>query len=439
MSITDLLSQLRGRPLIRDTITTTGWSVIGRSAGFLIPFFLAAWFGVSGATDAFFFVYGIVLFLSGMFAPVLEGIIVPFIAEGRARGEDVGRFVGKVLGISGLGLIIIAGLFALLIKPILSVITRFDDPTLDLIRVLFIEITPLIILLVWSGILSGTLNSYKKFAFPAVSPAPRAIICLIIILLFKGRIGVHAIAAGYIGGEIIRLLILLFVLRHSKLLKLRLSLRLDPRLKQFIRTASYQTAGIVAVGITPIINKTMASWLGEGSVSVLYYAERLYMIPVTLLTAGLMVTILSHWSGRYYESGPERLRGDVRKAVKAVTWISLLITVLFFIFHSPIVRLAFGRGDFPQSDLPEVGWIWMGFLPGIVPYLVGIIYFQAHLTLKNTRILMQCGIYRSLLNIGLNLILMRIWGTIGIAISTSLISVFFLWFLRRKLIFPTEK
>ena len=405
----------------------------------MIPFFLAAWFGVSGKTDAFFFVYGIVLFLSGMLAPVLEGVIVPFIAEGRACGEDVGLFVGKLLGWSGLCLVVIVGVVLLLLNPILSVITRFEPSTVQLIFRLFIETIPLIILLVWSSILNGTLNAYKKFAYPAVLPAFRAIICLIIILSLKNRIGVHAIVIGYTGGELIRLLMLLVVIRRLQIPVIKWSLRIDPWLKKFLRKASYQMVGIFAVGLSPVINKTMASWLGEGSVSVLYYAERLYMIPLSLMTTGLMVTILSHWSERYYESGSQRLQKDVRKAVKVLISIVFPTMVLLFIFHQPIVKLALGRGEFPQADLKEVGWVWICFLAGMVPYLVGLIYFQAHLTLKNTKILMQSSIYRCLLSIFFNIILIKLFGIIGIALSVSLTSCFFFWYLKKKLIFEKEK
>ncbi|HIJ53334.1 MAG TPA: hypothetical protein HPP66_09295 [Planctomycetes bacterium] len=92
-----IISEFYKRPLVRDTIKTTIWSTVGKAAGFLIPFFIAAWFGISSETDAFFFAYGLILFLSGIFAPVVESVIVPYIAEARTNNEDVGRFVGNIL------------------------------------------------------------------------------------------------------------------------------------------------------------------------------------------------------------------------------------------------------------------------------------------------------------------------------------------------------
>lgn len=427
------ISNLCNRPLVRDTVKTTFWSTIGKGVGFLVPFFIAAWFGVSAETDAFFFAYGIILFLSSIFAPVVETVIVPYIAEARAKGEDVGKFVGSILGISGVGLLVLAGLFILIIKPILSVITRFDEQALCLIYQLLIETVPLIILLVWTSVLSGTLNTYKKFTFPAVSPAFRAIVNIIIIFAFKDAIGVHSIALGYVAGELVRLVVLFIVIKKLNLFKFCFSLQLDHRLGKFLQTASYQIVGMVVVGLIPLIDKTMASWLGKGSVSVLHYADRLYMIPATFISSGLMVTLLSHWSSRYHDSGQQGLKNDITKAIKVIVFAMLPITFLLILFRQPIVRLAFGWGAIDSTNLTEVRSVWMYYLFGMVPYLVGIVYFQAHLVLKNTKILMICGFSRCILNIILNLVLMKWLGICGIALSTSIIHVFFVLFLHNTL------
>lgn len=429
--INNVLDKIKARPLVRDTITTTIFSTTGKGIGFLIPFFIAAWFGVTRETDAFFFAYGLILFLAGIFAPVVEGVIVPYITEVRAKNENVGSFVGKILGVSGVGLIGLGGLFLLIIKPLLPLITRFDSSSLNLIYILLVETAPLIVLLVWTSILAGSLNAYKKFTIPALSPAFRAVVNLTVIFIFNDIWGVHAIVWGYIMGELSRVIILLSVIYKSKLFSLHFPLNLDPKLKQFFKTASYQISGMVAIGLAPVVDKTMASWLDPGSVSVLHYADRLYMIPLTFMTTGLMVTLLSHWSSRYYESGLQRLKEDVRKAVTIIGFISLFIAILLILFHKPIVKLAFGRGAFTHERLSEVGWVWVCYLFGFVPYMMGRIYVRAHLVLKNTKIIMRYGFYSFFLNILLNYILMMYLKVAGIALATTFISLFYFFYVSR--------
>jgi putative peptidoglycan lipid II flippase len=413
---------IRSRPLLWDTVTTTLFSTVGKSVGFLIPFFIAAWFGVSSETDAFFFAYGLILFLSGMFAQVVESVIVPYIAEARANNEDIGKFVGNILGVTGIGLLAFAGAVLLVIKPVLSVITRFDPQALDLIYWLLFETTPLIILLVWTSVLAGTLNAYKKFAFPAISPAFRAIVNLSIIFSFKSIFGIHAIALGYVAGEVVRLIILAGVIKRLNLFKLGLSFQVDPKLREFLKTASYQTMGMVAVGLNPIVDKTMASWLGKGSVSVLHYADRLYMIPITFMTTGLMVTLLSHWSNMYY-NGQQRLKKAVKKTIKIVGFITLPVMLFLILFHQPIVKFAFGRGAFNQARLQEVGWVWVYYLFGLAPYIFSQIFNRRLLVLKRTRLLCILSLFWVSLNVILNILFMYFLQVAGIALSTSIVYV----------------
>ncbi|MFH1038803.1 MAG: lipid II flippase MurJ [PVC group bacterium] len=418
------MSGVRGRPLVWDTITTTWWGLIGRAAGFMIPFFIAAWFGISDDTDAFFFSYGVILFLANIFAPVVEYVIVPYIAEARRAGRDIGSLIGGVLGISGLGIAILEGALLSVIKPVLGLVTRFDQPTLQLAYQLLLETAPLIILLVWTGILSGTLNAYRKFAFPAVSPAFRAIVNLGIIFAFRNTLGVHAIALGYVVGEAGRMIILLGVIKKLKLIRLRFSFIPGPVLRDFFRKASYQTVAMIAIWLKPIIDRAMASWLGEGNVSLLYYADRLYIIPVTFICSGLMATTLSHWSTRFYESPRRTLKEDVNRGIRIVGVLTVVITVFLLLFYRPIARIAFERGAFDPAQVPEVQRIWFFYLLGLIPYIIARIYFQAHLVLMNTRFLMMYSFCLNGAGIGLNYLLMKRFGVAGIALATTVSYLF---------------
>ncbi len=432
INVRKLWIQIRKRPLVWDTITITGWSTVGKGAGFLVPFFIAAWFGVSVETDAFFFVYGLILFLAGILASAAENVIVPYIAEIRSENEDVGIFVGSTLIISGLGSIVLSILIVLICIPILTFITKFSPASLSLIYRLIIETLPLILFLIWTSVLAGTLNAYKKFLISAISPGIRAVICLGITFFFKDRLGVHAIVLGYVLGEIIRFMFLAGMIYQRKIFKFRFHLQISHKLLEFLRVSSYQIIGMVAVGFNPVVDRIMSSWLGEGSVSALYYADRLYMIPVTFMTSGLIVALLSHWSGRFYNSGIVRLRQDVKKALKTVVLIALSITVILITFNRFLVNFSLSRGAFDRVRLPEVSLVWLCYLLGFVPCVWGQIYVKGLLVLRNTKVLMKCAFYMNLLNILFNLILMKYFKNAGIAFATSLVSVFSLVYLARN-------
>ena len=422
LSITKKITALYNQSLVQDTISTTLFSTFGKTVGFLIPFFIAAWFGVTQETDAFFFAYGLILFLSSVFAPVVENIIVPYITEARAKKEDVGKFVGKVLCVSGIGLLALSGVFFLFITPLLSLLTRFDSQTLILVYHLIIETIPLLIFLTWTSVLVGALNAYKKFTYPAISPAFRAIVNLSIIYFFKDVWGVHAIAFGYVVGELFRLIALAFVIKKLGTFKLHLSFIFDAQLRKFLKVASYQTIGMIGIGLKPLVDKAMASWLGEGNVSVIHYADRLYIIPVTFIISGLMVTLLSHWSGTYYQKGLRVIYAELKKAIMFVFPFAVFVVLVLIIVSKYIVAIVYGHGEFSNTEVSITSATFNCYLVGFPFYMGSFCLTRVLVATKKTVELMWMALFGFAFNIVFNYLLMHLFGVKGIALSTSLVS-----------------
>jgi len=429
LSLTRHWRQVRSHPLVWDTFTTTSLSIIGNAIGFLVPFFIAAWFGVTSETDAFFFAYGIILFIASIFSPVVESVIVPYIAEIKAKGQNVAHFVSQVFGISTVFIIVVTAIVLLSIRLFLPHITRFDVSSLRLIYILVLETTPLVITLMWSSIFAGVLNAYKKFSIPAFSPAFRSMVSILVIFLLKDTLNIHAVALGYVAGELLRILLLFAALRKSRF-PFYISFGWSERLRHFLQMGAYQIIGMLALGAHPLIGKTMASWLSKGSVSILHYAERLYMIPSVMITTGLIVTILSHWSESYYIKGKEDFRRKVARMVKIVLAMTIVLTLFLIVGRHPLVAFAFGRGAFPAESLIPCADTFAFYMIGFPLWVAAIIYTRAHMVMKNTVILMKLGILGAVLNFFLNLLLMKYFGVQGIALSTSIVNgviAFFLW------------
>jgi putative peptidoglycan lipid II flippase len=415
------LSQLLSRAIVRDAVSTTVWSTMGKGVGFLVPFFIAAWFGVSSETDAFFFSYGIILFFAHIFSPVVETVIVPYIAEARTRDEDVGRFVGQIIGLSGALILLLSGLVILVVKPVLGLVTHFDQKSLQMAYSLLVETAPLMLLLIWTSVLSGALNAYKKFIYAAVSPAFRAAMNLTVIFLLKDRMGVHAVALGYILGELVRLAILFIAPARLKIFTLKISLKRDVKIREFIKTSSFQVFGMVAVGLNPVIDKIMASWMAIGTVTLLEYADRLIIIPLTLIESGFVVVFLSYMSERFYKSMDRKLlKKDLLRAAGATGLSSFLLMAFLMLIHNPLTRIAFGRGKFPLDNLKDVRILFLLLLIGLVPHTVNQILIRGLIILKNTKSLFKALLLRNFLKIILNLGLILLFGIYGIALATSI-------------------
>ncbi len=416
---------LYSNPIMKASVVTTIFATLGKSVGFLIPFFIAIWLGVTKETDVFFFSYGIVLFFSGILGPVVEKVVVPYIAQKKADGESVDQFVSKVLSVSTVFMAVLVGLFVAIMPFILPLVTQFPYSSERLLVQIMFEISPLIVLTVMSSVLAGALNAEKRFSLAAVSPAIRAFLVLAIAFSLNKTFGIHAIVFGYLAGELLRFMTLfVYALKQNVLsIKHLFVLKIDKQFVDFFKTASYQVFGMAFVGITLVIDRTMATWLDSGSVSLLEYGNRLYMVPIVFLTSGFMVVILSHWSHLYYEKGQKIFHEQVIKVIKMVSLFSVIIFTLLYFSSSFIVGALYGHGNFPEQSLVIVTAIFVGYLLGFLPQMLGGVLFSAQMVQKNTKLLFKVAVCSTGLNIAGNAIFMNYYGVTGIALSTSVASL----------------
>jgi len=447
-----LIRRFAERPLVRDTLSTTFWSSLGKGAGFLIPVFIAAWFGATSRTDAFFFCYTAIFFISTIIGRVFESVIVPFVARAHSRGDNPGRLVGRLLIFVSVGATAATAALLALFLPFLPRFTSFPAQETALIRSLLLLISPLVPLVLGAGILAGALNARRRFVLPAVSPAVRAGLLLITALLLKSRVGIHAIAVGYVIGEGARFLVLLFGVRRAGF---RLGGAGRPPVRDFFVTAWHQSLGMGAIGVSQMIDKVMASWLGiAGCISILFYAEWLYNIPVIFLSSGLMVTILSHWSDRVYRRGGDGdLAGSVHRALRLVVALSFFLVLVLVFFSRPIVTAAFGRRGFGEANLLNIARVYLIFLPVLFADMISIVYTRVCIIYRRTVVIRNLGILRLVIKVILNLALIGplpagtfpVWliscqhrmvvadlGYAGLAVSTLLTHFLVLLYLSRR-------
>ncbi|MBN1698292.1 MAG: oligosaccharide flippase family protein [Spirochaetales bacterium] len=414
---------MKQKELVRDIFKTTALVIAGKSVGFLVPFIIGALFGISGDMDAFFFTYGLLFYISIIFSSTIAMVIVPYVAEARSTGGDIGKFVGSLLVSITLLILLLSLIIIPLLHPVLGLVTQFNKESLRLIFVLYIEMIPLVLLIVYAGVFDGILNAYKKFDAPALSPALRAVVLIVVMFLFQGTIGIHAIVLGYITGELFRLAVLVVMVKINKLFTFRFSFFPDVRLKEFFRKAGFQLIGVLSINLNSLIDKTMASWLDEGSVSILYYGDRLFMVPANIIMTGLGVALLSHWSEQYYSGEKNRLRHQVNRTALRVCLVIIPPLLLLMFFHRELAMFVFGFSNFSDHDILLIARVFFLYVIGLLPYVASQIYARGHIVMKKTRIIMIGSLLLSCLNVCFNVVFMNIIGVEGLALSTSIVSV----------------
>jgi len=418
--------------IVGDSLLTTLVGAAGRFSSFLVPFFIAAWFGLSDSTDAFFFSYGLIISLTNIFAIVIESTIVPFVVEARARDmQSAARFVADMVKTGVVGVAAITAVLLLFGHYAIRLVTSFDNSGVALAYTLFLEGAVVLSLWTATSVLSGAFNAVQRYSLPAISPAIRSSLILLITFFLKQELGVHAIMLGFVVGEIVRLVLLAWVGHRLNVLSFTLGNPLSVHVRNFLRTAGWLVIGFSVLNLNPVVDRAMASFIGTGSVSILDYAEKAFSIPVALMSFGFLTVLLSKWSNELHLQDPKDVKATVLKTAGVTTMVSTVIGLLCFLFREQLIGLAYGRGAFDLSSVPLVADVFGAYMIGFGPFMGGLVFTRFHLAKKNTRLLMYSAIANSILHVGLNFLLIDEFEVIGLAISTSLtsfsVAIFFLF------------
>ncbi|MCF6209755.1 MAG: oligosaccharide flippase family protein [Gammaproteobacteria bacterium] len=409
---------------IRDTFRTTILSVIGKGLGFLVPIVIARIFGVSVETDAFFYTYGIVLFVVSILLPVIESAIVPYVVE-IIDGSDEEN---DLLGILSVWAVVVGSVICTFIIGFLpfflSMATNFEERQIEQVVLYFFGLSLLIIITLLSTVYSGFLNARKRFSVVAISPVVRAGICLVFILMFSESLGFWSVIIGYTLGEILRLSLFLYAARNVGVFRFKGVFHPTAKQKKMLRNVAHQTSGLAVVNSSTIIDSTMAAWVGAGAISLLFYAERFNMILATLFTSGILVTLLSYCSETYFSKGADALRLRLNKIVKVCLIIGVIAVLVLININGSVISWFFYESNISANDKDLLKQMWDVYLIAFIPYIVARIYVRGLVILKMGKVIMLGGWLKIIIKVVFNIIFIKIFGLIGLVYATMVMTLF---------------
>ncbi len=394
---------------------------LGKMPAFFIPILIAFWFGISRTTDTFFLVYSVTMFITQCFVGSVKPIIVPFVSEKEAKKKHCNEFIANVLVLVLCISLVSAFLYILLSGKVINLAANLDKDCLALAKMISTELSPLIVVMACSSLLIGVLHSYKRFYVAAITPMIGSLTVILVGLLLRNSLGIHAICMGYIAGQFLVLLTVFFKAKKS-IGRLKFSIHfLNRETLQFAKVASLQTLAIIVWSINPVVDNIMATYLGIGSISKLEYAYRLVHIPINLITTGSIVVLFSYFSQLYHEQGLEKLRKYTIKTVRIAFCGTLLLVIGLFSIASPAIDFIYGANNSITVDLEEMAVIYKYYLFSAIPHIVGLVFVRYHMITKNTHYIFKTSLISFFANILFNYILMNWIGLPGLALSTTVV------------------
>jgi putative peptidoglycan lipid II flippase len=194
-----------------------------------------------------------------------------------------------------------------------------------------------------------------------------------------------------------------------------------PALGPVVRAAWPALLGSVVSGASPLIDQMFASALSAGSISALNYALKLISVLTGVIFAGVTRATLPYLS----RQAGLREMGDFRATLRLSVWgLSIgmiLLTAPMVMLAHPLVHVLFQRGVFSAADTDRTAMTLTGFVVGLLPMALNFLLADAFIALGKTRVNMSMAVFALSANAIFDYLLSRPWGSLGIALATSVV------------------
>jgi len=418
--------------LLRSTFNFGSMTLISRILGFVRDMVLARWFGASAATDAFFVAFKIPNFLRRLFAEGSFSLaFVPVLAECRERGDPAelkslidataGTLMAVLLIITALGVAGAPWIVRVFAPGFMANPEQLALAT-ELLRITF----PYLLFIALTALAGGILNTFGRFALPALTPALLNVAMIVAAVAFSARFDepVKALAWGVFAAGVLQLAIQLPVL-------MRLGLLPRPRLgfaHQGVRRIMHLMIptlfGSSVAQINLLLDVLIASLLISGSLSWLYYADRLMEFPLGLFGVALSTVILPSLASLHARADHARFRATLNWAVLLGLVIGVPSAVGLAVLAQPLVTTLFQYGAFQPADVQMAALALLAYCAGL-PAFIGVkILAPAYFSRQDTRTPVRIAVTALVANMLLNIVfvLFLAWQLAGRDFSAGLLA-----------------
>lgn len=429
--------------LLRSTGVVSLFTLLSRVLGLVRDVVVANLFGAGGGVDAFFVAFKIPNFFRRLFAEgAFSQAFVPVLSEYRTQREhaEVQLLVSYTLGSLGGVLLLVtvvcvtfAPLVTFLFAPGFHDMPEKFDLAADMLRLTF----PYLLLISLTALLGSVLNSYGKFAMPAFTPVLLNI-CLISAACFAAPLmdpPVMALAWGVLAAGAVQLVFQLPFIKQINLLTPPRWGWSDPGVKRILKLMLPAMFGVSVAQINLLLDTVLASFLTDGSVSWLYYSDRLMEMPLGVFGIAIATVILPSLSRKHASQSQEAFSQTLDWAVRMVLLIGVPAALALVVLAAPLLVTLFQYGEFTPSDVERASLSLQAYGLGLVGFMLVKVLAPGYFARQDTKTPVKVGIKAMVTNMVFNLALIVPLAHVGLALATSLSAMMnagLLWFGLRK-------
>ncbi len=430
------------KKLFKSAAVVSGMTMISRILGFIRDMLFARIFGIDSGTDAFFVAFKIPNFLRRLFAEgAFSQAFVPVLADYKQQGskEALKLFINRTAG--SLALILMAvTIIGMIAAPLLIILFAPGfmreggqyDLTVQMLRITF----PYLFFISSVAFAGGILNSHGRFAIPAFTPVFLNL-CMIATAIWLSPLMPEPITALAWGVFIAGMVQLAFQFPALKALDLvprpQFGFK-DPGVKRIMSLMLPAIFGVSVTQINLLLDTLLASFLAAGSVSWLYYSDRLVEFPLGLFGIALATVILPNLSKNHAAKDYIAFSRSLDWGLRLVLLIGIPSSVGLFLLAEPLLSTLFKYDEFAIKDVQMAGKSLMAYSVGLLGFILVKILVPGFTSRKNMKTPVRFGIYAMVANMVFNLILFYPFAHAGLALATSLGAFFNAGLLLKRLL-----
>lgn len=391
----------------------------------------AALFGTGAVADAFITAFRIPnLFRDLLAEGALTAAFVPtFTSTLKHDGEEAAARLGDLM--FG-GMLVLTGTMVgaalIFAEPIVTVISGIEDPdklalTVELIRVMM----PLLCTVSLAAVWMGMLNARRRFVVPALAPAMFNLVSLCagaVVWAVGGEAdqGVLVWAGGTLVAGLTQAgmqLVALWRMKQRPRPRLR-GLTQDPGVRRVLRLMAPAVVGVAAVQLNVIINTHFSGLLGDGPVSQLSYAFRLFFLPLGVFGVALATVTTTSVSEAAAEGEASQIARRAGDSAAASWMLAGASAVGLWVLAEPVCSLVYEMGKTGAEEIAAIALCLQSYVVGLAPYSLVKVLAPSFYAVDKPRVPLVASVTGVLVNVGFNALTFRELGAPGIALGTAL-------------------
>ncbi|QDP02049.1 murein biosynthesis integral membrane protein MurJ [Thalassotalea sp. PS06] len=422
--------------LLKSGIIVSAMTLISRVLGLVRDMVVANFMGTNAGADVFFFANKIPNFLRKLFAEgAFAQAFVPVLSEYQAKDDSEAQTRELIARVSGtLGVILtIVTLIGVIASPVLVALFGFGwfldwlngdsgGEKFELASVLLKITFPYLWFISLTALSGAILNTLGKFAAAAFTPVLLNV-CIILAAMFGADYFAQpafALAWGvFLGGLVQFLFQIPFLLQANSLVRPRWGWQ-HPGVQKIRKLIIPALFGVSVTQINLLLDTLIASFLITGSISWLYYADRLLEFPLGLFGIGIATVILPSLSRLHANQNPQEFSQTISWALRVVSLLGWPALAGLMILAQPIIMVLFMRGEFTQFDVQQVSFALWAYLCGLLSFMFIKVLAPGYYARQDTKTPVKIGIIAMVANMGFNLALAPIFGYVGLAMATAM-------------------